>query len=81
MNLNIGDKVRDKVSGFSGIVTGIVDYISGCKQALVGPKIDKDGKPIDSQWFDVQRLEVLKTNFLKLENAATPGPDREPPKR
>lgn len=79
--MKIGDRVKDKISGFQGIVTGIVDYISGCKQALVAPPVDKEKKLVESQWFDVQRLEVIKENAIKLENSKTPGPDREAPKR
>ena len=81
MDISIGDKVKDKVSGFVGIVTGVVDYISGCKQALVAPVVDKDGKLLDSNWFDIQRLDVVDANVLRLNNALTPGPDLAPPKR
>jgi hypothetical protein len=79
--IRLGDRVTDKVSGFGGIVTGIVDYVSGCRQALVGPQLDKDGKLPSSEWFDIQRLEVTQPGALVLDNALTPGCDAPPPKR
>lgn len=78
----LGRKVKDRITGFAGVVTGYVYYISGCNQALVVPPVGKDGKNADSNWFDVQRLEIdAKAKPIVLNNAATPGPDRAPPAR
>jgi len=77
-----GRKVKDRITGFSGVVTGVVFYISGCHQALVAPGVDKDGKVQDSHWFDVQRLEVDEFGAaIVLDNSASPGCDRAPPVR
>jgi hypothetical protein len=76
----IGRQVKDKITGFAGIVTGFVKYISGCNQALVVAKTGKDGEE-KSHWFDVQRLDVQRAPRIVLNNAATPGPDMEAPKR
>jgi hypothetical protein len=40
-------------------VASISFDLYGCVQAIVNPGLDKDGKPKDSQWFDVSRLTVL----------------------
>lgn len=78
----LGHTVTDRITGFRGIVTGVVEYISGCNQALVGPPVDKDGKIPDSQWFDVQRLEIDRSvSRIVLDNGNTPGFDRAPPRR
>jgi len=82
MNDLIGRTVEEKVSGFRGVVTGIVYYISGCTQALVAPKMDKDGKVPDSNWWDVQRVVVDESvPKIVLDNGATPGCDAAPPVR
>jgi hypothetical protein len=57
----LGTRVRDRVTGYSGVVTSIAFDLYGCIQAVVNPGLDKDGKPIDSGWFDVGRLEVTET--------------------
>lgn len=82
MGIQLGNVVEDRVTGFKGVVTGLVTYISGCNQALLIPKVDKDGKLVDGQWFDIQRLQLDESvERIQLENEATPGFDLSPPKR
>lgn len=57
----LGLKVQCRVTGFKGTVTSIGFDLYGCIQAIVNPGVDKDGKPLDSHWFDVGRLDVLDT--------------------
>lgn len=74
--LQLGCTVKDKITGFEGVVTGIVDYLSGCNQALVVPKVDKDGKLRDAHWFDVQRLTVADAELMthrQLHRSLQPG--------
>jgi hypothetical protein len=54
----LGMRVRDRVTGYTGVVASISFDLYGCVQAIVNPGLDKDGKPMDSGWFDVGRLEV-----------------------
>lgn len=78
----LGTKVRDKITGFTGIVTGYVTYITGCNQALVAPQAGKDGSLKESAWFDEQRLEIdRKFKPIVLDNGKTPGFDRPAPIR
>ncbi len=77
----LGKKVTDKITGFSGIVTGRVNYISGCNQALVNPPVDKDGNIQEAAWFDEQRLNVSDDDAIVLENGNNPGFDHAPPVR
>jgi hypothetical protein len=65
--VNLGDKVRDRINGFEGIVTGRAVYLYGCVQVLVAPtKLAEDGKCPDSVWFDEDRVEAM----------AAPGAER-----
>lgn len=54
----LGMPVRDRVTNVRGVVTSICFDLYGCIQAVVNPGTDKDGKPQESGWYDVQRLEV-----------------------
>ena len=54
----LGLNVRDKVTGFEGVVNSISFDLFGCVQAVVAPKVN-EGKIGDSHWFDVSRLQVL----------------------
>lgn len=59
----LGWKVKDKVSGFTGIVSTIGVDLYGCVQAAVDPQVvtDKDGvqKKEQGHWFDVTRLDKV----------------------
>jgi hypothetical protein len=55
----LGLRVKDKVTGYTGVVTSVAFDLYGCIVALVNPGTDETGKIKDSQWFDINRLEVL----------------------
>ena len=55
----LGLKVKDRVTGYTGIVATIGFDLYGCVQAIVNPGLDEKGDTRDSRWFDVQRLDVL----------------------
>lgn len=76
----LGLTCKDRITGFTGIVMGHCDYLSGCSQALLVPPM-KDDKLPESQWFDVQRLEDTGAPRIVLDNGATPGFDKQAPKR
>lgn len=77
----LGHTVYDRITGFRGVATGYVQYLTGCNQVLVVPPISEGGVLPDSQWFDVQRLLVTGAAVVALDNGATPGCDRAAPKR
>lgn len=58
----LGFKVRDRVTGFVGVVTSISFDLYGCIQAIVSPVVttEKPNEIADSRWFDVKRLECLE---------------------
>ncbi len=65
INLNkhldmLGMRVEDRVTGFRGVITSMSFDLYGCIQAIVNPGVDKDGKPGESCWFDVIRLQAVE---------------------
>ena len=64
-DIEIGDRIRDKITSFEGIATGLAEYLNGCRQFLITPeKTDKEGKKIDGLWIDEQTLEVVKKSVF-----------------
>ena len=62
----LGFKAKDKITGFSGIITSVSFDLFGCIQVVISPPIDKDGKTREGHWFDTNRLEVTsKTAVMK----------------
>jgi hypothetical protein len=79
--VKLGSKVRDGITGFSGIATGRTEWLYGCARVAIEPQELKDGKPIDACWFDEQRIEVLEVRapVVSKDNSATSGgPQRDP---
>lgn len=80
--IQLGAFAQDRISGFRGRVTGRAEYISGCTQILLVPRVSDDGASRESAWFDEQRLDVEEgQGVITLDNSETPGPDRPAPKR
>lgn len=55
----LGMRVKDRVTGFEGVVSSVSFDLYGCIQAVVTPAAGEKGKLEDSRWFDVQRLEIV----------------------
>lgn len=57
----LGFPVRDKVTGFEGVCTGIHFDLFGCIQAVVNPPVDDKNSAEQGKWYDVSRLELTST--------------------
>jgi hypothetical protein len=72
--INLGDTVRDTISGFTGIVIARCEWLYGCVRISVQPtSLDKDGKVQDHVTFDEQQLVVVTASQQK-ESESTSGP-------
>ena len=78
--IKLGQKVKCTVTGFTGIATSRVEYLNGCVQYGVTPKMmlkdSKDGKYPDSPYIDEGQLLVVGQGILveKKTKKATKGP-------
>jgi len=54
----LGHRAQDRVTGLTGVVTSVSFDLYGCIQCILHPGLDKEGKPRDQVWFDINRLEV-----------------------
>ena len=60
----LGRQVKDKVTGFVGVVESICFDLYGCVQAVVRQKVGKDGKQMDAHYFDVKRLDPVGARVM-----------------
>lgn len=74
--VKLGDKVKDRVTGLTGIVVARTDWLNGCIRMSVQPQELKDGKPVESSCFDIEELVLLKAGVVqpKPEKKRTNGP-------
>jgi len=52
-------KVKDTVTGFSGVVMAATNYLTGCDRYSVQPTELKDGRPQDPYAIEEWRLELV----------------------
>ena len=74
----LGAELEDVVSGFRGIATGRAEYLTGCTQYCLVPKVDAEGKVRAGEWFDEQRLEKVGEG-VTTTSRDTGGPQRDAP--
>ena len=39
MDFKLGIKAKDSITGFQGVITGKVSYLTGCDQYLLAPEV------------------------------------------
>lgn len=75
--LELGQKAKDKVTGFEGILSGYAFYLYGCGQYLITAKVTDPGAEPKSYWFDEGRIEILgdgiKAEEVKAEKNGGPN--------
>lgn len=71
-----GDLVRDNVTGFEGIATGVHLWITGCTSVTVQPREMQEGKVLDGKAFDSPRLTILQKAACVIESTAPDSPAR-----
>jgi hypothetical protein len=55
----LGDRVKDPITGFTDIVTCITTWLHGCIRIGVQPEETKDGEPLPERHFDQSQLIVV----------------------
>ena len=73
----LGDRVKDPITNFTGIVNSVTTWLHGCIRMGVQPeKLDKDGKVKAEVYFDQSQLVVAKKAAHKPVVLATAQPER-----
>jgi hypothetical protein len=55
----LGKRGKDKITGFEGVLTARCEFLTGCSRYCIQPTELKDGKPIDSIYFDEAQIEII----------------------
>lgn len=74
-DLQLGDIVKDSISGFEGVFTCESKWLNGCTRITLTPKTMHEGKLVPHETFDIEQLVLVK----KMNKPAAPrhGDDRE----
>lgn len=72
MSVELGDKVKDSITGFVGIAVAVTKWIHGCDRIAVQPQgVKEDGQPYEACNFDVLQLVVVEKAVVKPSNASS----------
>lgn len=77
--VSLGDRAKDVITGFVGLVTGRCEYLTGCAQFLLQPPVKENGDKPDAHWFDETRIEIMARQAVKLPARSNDGPDQPAP--
>lgn len=70
-----GTMLKDKITGYKGIVTARTEYFTGCRHyGLLRVGLTEKGGVPDSEWFDESRLEQVGTRVITLPRSVTDPP-------
>jgi heat shock protein HspQ len=66
IKIKLGDKVRDKVSGYEGIAVARTEFINGCTQYTVQRKLKgtQELNPMGEPSIDEMCLEVIQKRVI-----------------
>ena len=63
----LGDRVRDKVTKFEGVISSCTLHITMCDVYTITPtRTDTDGKPLDAKAYDEVRLELINPKWVNI---------------
>ncbi len=84
----LGDRVREPITGYEGIVVSVTQYLQGCERiGVLSQKLDKDNKPQDWHHFDNVNLKILNRKAFPVHEVEKPvsqrtgGPRPDAPQR
>ena len=70
----LGTRAKDKVSGLVGMIISRCENLNGCLRYTIQPPIDKDGKIVESYWFDEDQIEIINEKPVEVKKNFTGGP-------
>lgn len=80
-----GDRVKDIITGFSGIALGVTYWLYGCRRIIVQPEqLTPEGRIGDAVSFDEPQLALLQKRVVTRDSARdgeNPGGPRPEPAR
>jgi len=82
---SLGDEIKDKITGFKGILIHYTEYLFGDPRVEIIPKVLKDGKIPDGIFISDSRIDVVKKGKIQKPeviettklNRPPGGPSRE----
>lgn len=72
----LGDKAKDSITGFEGVIMYRCQWLHNCNTYGVKSQVLHDGEPIDVKTFDEPQLKLTEPKAVPASRK-TGGPDRD----
>lgn len=66
-----GDTVKEKITGFTGVITGTCFYITGCNQYLITGKPKDEYSQAEALWYDEGRIELVESESVTEDSVSS----------
>lgn len=76
-DLQLGDTVKDTVTGFTGVAVARTKWLMSCDRIYVQPKVNKDGENSKAQEFDLKQLVITKKVSKEMLEASGQTPKKK----
>lgn len=63
--IKLGDRAKDRISGFRGIVAGVTEWLYSSDRLIIQPEGMEDGLPIENRCFDREQVVLIKQGVIK----------------
>jgi hypothetical protein len=80
MNSILGRMATDRITGFKGVVTSSTEWLNGCVRVTLQPRHLHEGKPVESQVFDIEQIVILENEASDLEDLLFSGTGGDRPR-
>ena len=78
LNITLGEKIKDLVTGISGIATSKTEFMNGCVQYAMKLKAKKgDTKLPKTLWFDEEQLSIVGKGIIEKKKVSNTGGAKE----
>ena len=76
--VHLGDKVKDEVSGLTGIVVGITTFLHGCQRITIHPQVKKGETELpDTFTVDEPQCKIIKRGAARTTNPPDDDDDED----
>ncbi len=75
--LKLGDKAKDQISGFTGTIVAVTEWLNGCRRITIQPSALHEGKPVENSTFDAEQVAKVEEG-PELSPTRTGGPSISP---
>ncbi len=65
MTVQLGDEVKETITGLKGTCTAVADWLYGCKRIVIQAKMNKDGTIPEAIWTDEAGCEITKAKAIQ----------------